>query len=312
MDKINCNAKRLTTELTAFIINSKEIVIGGKKMFGYVITASEMLTQQENTRWRGWYCGLCKALGDNCGQHSRILLNYDMTFLTMLLSSVYGLNETAADTVCFMHPLKKHYEIITSASEYAADMNLLLAYYKLLDDWHDDKNIAALLTSSAFKSKCDMIEKKHPRQFNAIKNCLDELNELEGLGEFNPDFPANCFGRLMGELFAINENDEHSNSLRRFGRTLGRFIYIIDAAADLQSDLKHERYNPLTAYPSQELEEMLKILGGDIMNAYGQLHITYDKSIIENILSAGIWIKYYNQKNKSKKEVNESNGKKSV
>lgn len=261
-------------------------------MFGYVTAAPGLLSDSDKIRYRGWYCGLCKSLGSCTGQKCRFLLTYDMAFLAMLLSSVYGMEEFAAESGCVLHPFKKHTEIRSAASDYAAYMNVVLAYYKLTDDWQDDKKLVSLSASSLFRGKCKKISESYPRQCKAIVSCLSELSELERGGEFNPDLPANCFGRLMGELFVIDDSDKLADSLRSFGRTLGRFIYIMDAAVDLRSDLKKERYNPLMTVSSEEIDEMLKIMGGDFMRTFKRLPIVTDRGVMENILCAGIWIKY--------------------
>lgn len=261
-------------------------------MFGYVTAAPGLLSDSDKIRYRGWYCGLCKSLGSCTGQKCRFLLTYDMAFLAMLLSSVYGMEEFAAESGCVLHPFKKHTEIRSAASDYAAYMNVVLAYYKLTDDWQDDKKLVSLSASSLFRGKCKKISESYPRQCKAIVSCLSELSELERGGEFNPDLPANCFGRLMGELFVIDDSDKLADSLRSFGRTLGRFIYIMDAAVDLRSDLKKERYNPLMTVSSEEIDEMLKIMGGDFMRTFKRLPIVTDREVMENILCVGIWIKY--------------------
>lgn len=294
-----------------FIIFRKE-TMEECKIFGYITAAPSLLSDKDKIRYRGWYCGLCKSLGSCCGQSCRFLLTYDMSFLAMLLASVYDMPESSADNRCILHPIKSHNEIYTESSNYAADMNVILAYYKLLDDWHDDKNLAALAASTVFKGKCENIHKRYPRQHKAITGCLSELSELEKAGEVNPDLPANCFGKLMGELFVIDDKDSLAQSLRLFGHTLGRFIYIIDAATDLRDDLKKERYNPLVGIPSDIINEMLQVMGGDFMRAFQQLPIESDRDLMGNILCAGIWCKYEMQQQKYQKKEKDINGKKSV
>lgn len=281
-------------------------------MFGYVTAAPNLLNDTDKIRYRGWYCGLCKALGKCIGQKCRFLLTYDMAFLAMLLSSVYQMKESSADNSCIIHPFKKHTELRTQASDYAACMNVVLAYYKFKDDWQDDKDIVALTTTQVFRNNCKKINRNYPRQCNAIVKCLSELSELERNGEFNPDLPANCFGELMGELFVIDDSDELCDKLRLFGRTLGRFIYIMDAAVDLKNDLKRQRYNPLMTVASDEIHEMLTVMGGDFMRAFQNLPLSTDRELMENILCAGIWTKYNMHFQKSDNNKENINGKKSL
>ena len=222
-----------------------------------------------------------------------MLLTYDLVFPAMLLSSVYQMDETCENNCCIVHPIKTHAEIRTAASDYATAMNVILSYYKLLDDWQDDKNPAALAAASVYRGKCSALQEQYPRQCRAVADCLRELSALERDGENNPDLPANCFGRLMGEIFVMKDDSGATEqSLRTFGHALGRFIYLMDAAADLYGDLKHERYNPLVAIPHGDITELLEIVGGDVMRTFRTLPVTSDRDIMENILCAGIWTNY--------------------
>ena len=55
-------------------------------MFGYVRPPLEALPQQEADRFRRAYCGLCHTLGRRYGPAARMILNYDFTYLAILLS----------------------------------------------------------------------------------------------------------------------------------------------------------------------------------------------------------------------------------
>ena len=54
-------------------------------MFGYVMANRPELKIREYDRYRAYYCGLCRALKKEYGLLGRLTLNYDMTFLVMLL-----------------------------------------------------------------------------------------------------------------------------------------------------------------------------------------------------------------------------------
>ena len=57
-------------------------------MFGYVIANREIMTEEQIERYRAYYCGLCRTLKRRHGAAARFTLNYDMTFLVLLLSSM--------------------------------------------------------------------------------------------------------------------------------------------------------------------------------------------------------------------------------
>lgn len=61
-------------------------------MFGYVRPSDGKLTEEEREVFRGAYCGLCHALGRRYGLAGRMILNYDLAFLAMVLS--HGTGET--------------------------------------------------------------------------------------------------------------------------------------------------------------------------------------------------------------------------
>ena len=64
-------------------------------MFGYLTADTATLTEEQLKRYQACYCGLCRSLEKRHGQLSRLTLNYDVTFLVLLLSSLYEPAETA-------------------------------------------------------------------------------------------------------------------------------------------------------------------------------------------------------------------------
>ena len=65
------------------------------------------LTFREYEHYRGYYCGLCKYLKDNHGEISRLSLNYDITFLILILTAVYKPKSTIIEEGCITNPFKK-------------------------------------------------------------------------------------------------------------------------------------------------------------------------------------------------------------
>ena len=55
-------------------------------MFGYVRPSLGRLSQEDTARFSAMYCGLCRALGRRCGKAASLILNYDFTFLAVLLA----------------------------------------------------------------------------------------------------------------------------------------------------------------------------------------------------------------------------------
>lgn len=270
-------------------------------MFGYVTTNAELLEKQEIDRYQAFYCGLCLRLGQAHGGAGRATLSYDMTFLSLLLSSAYALEESEGSLRCPLHPLRQRTWLHTAATDYAADMNLLLAYYKTADDWNDDRSLAALGKQKLLAKGAAQAGERWPRQREAVETGLRLLAAMEKADERNPDLPINCFGDIMGVLFAYAPAHPVTPILSDMGAALGRFLYLMDACMDLREDIKKQRYNPLVGQAGIDYEPILTVLIGECTQAFEALSPERDARLLRNILYSGVWLKY---KSKFKKEGN--------
>ncbi len=266
-------------------------------MFGYVAVDRAALTDAQMQRYRGCYCGLCRAIGRGYGWAQRAALNYDMTFLVLLLSSLYEPEERTGEGRCAVHPLQRHGFWQTAATDYGAAMNIALAYYSCLDHWQDDKSLSGFLESRLFRPGALAVLDAYPRQGAAVEACLNTLAEIEAANLQEPDLGANAFGGLMGALFLWKE-DRWSPLLRQMGQALGRFIYLMDAVLDLPADQKKGRYNPLTRMAAEgrsreDFQPMLTMLIGECTEAFEQLPLVQDVDLLRNILYSGVWTRFY-------------------
>jgi hypothetical protein len=272
-------------------------------MFGYIAPRLDALSKEEKSRYSKFYCGLCHELDSQFGSTGSATLTYDMTFLVILLSSVYEAEERLSQHRCIRHPIKSRSYIQTSITSYVARMNILLSYYQALDDWNDEHSFLAKMKSERLKKYLPEIHGANPRQCDAVVDCLKRLSQMEKSSELNPDLPANCFGELMGQLFAWEE-DEYSKDLERLGASLGRFVYLLDAANDLRSDIQKQRYNPLVFQLESDFTPMLTFLMADCTAEFVKLPVQRDRHILENHLYAGVWQKYL-KRNRKGADANE-------
>lgn len=263
-------------------------------MFGYVAANPKMMTEEQALRYRSAYCGLCRMLGKRHGQLTRLSLTYDMTFLSLFLGAMYEPQEQEECFRCLVHPHKKHIGISSVYTEYAADMNVLLAYLNCLDNWKDDKNVLALLESATFKMGYKRACEHYPRQAEVIEQCMNKLSVLENEQCGEIDKVANCFGRLLGELFVFDPHDYWADRLRQFGFFLGKFIYLYDAVMDFQRDQKTKSYNPLVlSHPEgltrEESKQLLTLYITPCTQIFEDLPIVKDNDMIKNVLYSGVW-----------------------
>ena len=278
-------------------------------MFGYVKVNKMDLTYREYEHYRGYYCGLCKCLKDNHGEISRLSLNYDITFLVLVLTSVYKPKSKVIEEGCITNPFKKKKKIINEITEYAASMNVLLAYYKLEDNLKDDKGLKDIISYNLYKNKLKRAYEKYPKKAEIIKEQLDILYNLEMQKNTNIDLVSNTFGNLMSEIFAYKE-DEYESELRSIGFNKDKYIYLLDAYEDLDKDYKKGRYNPFIDYIDkkeelkQRVDKLISLCLGMLSNSIDRLNLKMNTGIIENIVYSGVYLRYQNILNKGC-EINE-------
>lgn len=271
-------------------------------MFGYVQANIADLSEEEKQRYRAAYCGLCHTLGERHGVASRLSLSYDLTFLTLLLSSLYEPEERSGQCRCVVHPASKHGYMINSATKYAADMTVALMYHKCLDDWNDERSIPKKAYASLLEKQYAQVKQLWPEQCSAIESTIAELSAMEEQNLEDPDAAADCFGRLMEAVF-VYRKDHWERHLRTLGYGLGRYIYLADAAVDLKRDREKGSYNPLKnlSTPPQELRPILQTTLGEASRAFEILPLVQDIHLLRNILYSGLWIKYNQGMEKEKK-----------
>ena len=171
-------------------------------------------------------------------------------------------------------------------------MNVALAYLNRLDDWRDDGSVLALAESGILKKAYQETAEKYPRQCAAMEQSIMELSYLEKNGIEGPDAAAATFGHLLGSVFVWRE-DRWQEPLYRLGDSLGRFIYLLDAAVDLEKDTYKDSYNPFRKYYGLDNEErfrdILKIFLADAVIQFDFLPLVKDVDLMKNILCSGLW-----------------------
>ena len=254
------------------------------------------LDKDQQTRYRAYYCGLCRVLRENYGQAGRLTLSNDMTFLAIVLSSLYEPKVNTSNGVCPVHPVASRQYADTEIFPYAADMNLLLAYYMCLDGVKDDHSRLKEIRARSLKKSFDKITLRYPEKCAAIGDALERINILEAQQSDSLDELCDLTGRIVGEIFRYRQ-DEWADMLYGLGHALGRFIYMMDAYEDYDADKRLRRFNPLRTLHSQpdyetQVRDILLLLAGEAAQELDLLPLERDLDLIQNVLFSGIWMRY--------------------
>lgn len=263
-------------------------------MFGFVVCNKNSLSKEEKEQYQAVYCGLCHAIKKRYGQMERFALNYDMTFLALLLNALYDEDNHSKKMHCPVHPVRAQRMCENKYIDYAADMTIVLSYYKCVDDWLDERKHLQKSYGNILEKHIKQLEEKYPRQTKSVKENLKHFYQLEKSDESSVDEIVNSAGKLLEEVFVFEE-DFWSESLRKMGYELGRFIYLMDAAVDYKHDLKKKNFNLLQKANLEPIsaEPILIQAIGSATSEFEKLPIVQDSNLLRNILYGGVWQQYY-------------------
>ena len=263
-------------------------------MFGYVRPCRPELKCKDFDLYRATYCGLCRCLRRRYGLLAPMFLNFDFTFLALVLWSAEERFTPCAGR-CHANPLRKEPMCPDSpALEQAADESMVLTWWKLRDAVADEpfwKGLPARVLSGLLGSAYRKATARRPEFAAAVKESLGELNRLEGEQCPSIDRTADTFARLL-QAAAPGEGTE-GRVLGQLLYHLGRWIYLIDARDDLAEDRAVCRYNPVAARYGPEgddpalkrtLDHSLELMGAALqLGDFG-----CRKALLENIIYLGL------------------------
>ena len=224
------------------------------EIFGYVTPLKSELKIREYEIYRAFYCSVCKSIGKNFGELSRIGLINESASLAIILTLACNEAQTLfyKGERCIVHPIKKRLcAQRNDAIIYSAAVNVILEYHKLMDSYYDNNNVlsrsAALTIKRAYKKArknapilCSFVEIYMKDQLLLEKNNCNMLDEA-----------CEPTARMLSEIFTWKDSDLLDvdpclrDALHTLGYNMGKWLYIIDAISDIEDDKKKNNYNVL-------------------------------------------------------------------
>lgn len=269
------------------------------QMFGYIVVNQSEMKFKEYDVYRSYYCGLCQSLKERYGVLGQLSLNYDMTFILMLLTGLYEPEDVVGQCRCVARPFEKHQIRRNLFTDYVADMTVLFACYKAEDDWEDEHSLKGLAYSYLLGKKCRKKPLLYADKVRSISLAMQDFADAEKQGNADIDTMAGLFGKVMAQIVSCRE-DEWKDNLERLGFFLGKFIYLMDAYEDVEKDIGNNSYNPLKEAflqktPEQfatECRTLLTMMMAECSREFEQLPILLHADILRNILYSGVWCRY--------------------
>ena len=269
-------------------------------MFGYVKTDNPNMYVKDTILYKAMYCGLCKSIGRECGQKGRLALNYDLTFLSIWAHNICGIDVNIEKKRCAIHwfsrrPIAKD----DSLTKRIANLNLILAYYKLNDDVLDSKK--GRLKRIFFKSPYKKAIKKEPKFNEIVKRNYKVLTDYEASKGNSIDIASDSFGKMMRELVLELLNDKFTFAIGEVAYNLGKWIYLIDALDDFDKDKKKGEYNVFVNFYkdckskndlmlkfASDLHVIFGTILSDIIEYNSQIEYKFNKDLLDNVFINGL------------------------
>ena len=273
-------------------------------MLGYVKAFKPEMKIKDYELYKGIYCSLCRALGRLYSPIAQLFLSFDFAFAAVLRLAAGESGCTFSKKRCPYNPAKKCM-ICRSREEldFCAHAVIITVFYKVKDNLHDG-GIKSKLLAALIYPVISLMHKKAarlaPEIDEIIGNSIKKQAQTENKENAGIDEAAHASADALGRVIAIGFEDERKNSLYNLGYMVGRYVYILDAADDLESDLKNGSFNPFRAEYSdiksenkreefvRKVRAMLNLTQSSALDALDSFEKKRFGDILENIVLDGL------------------------
>lgn len=268
-------------------------------MFGYLQIQKSELLVREYEAYKAVYCGLCRQMGKDYPVFTRFTLSYDCTFYAMLLMSLNRSCKGFKDGRCTCNPLKKCKFATDTGDAYrkAAAFSMISVYYKIIDDIQDSgffKKLLCRIIKPFFSHQRKKAADKYPDMDKAVSDMMKMQYDAEHSEKPSVDMSAHPTALMLAAVLSAEAHDEiQKRVLYEFGYHIGRWIYLVDAADDIEKDIKSNGFNPFVNKKTGEVKSsdyITAVLNQSLArayDAYNLLNFTDFKGILDNMMLLG-------------------------
>lgn len=269
-------------------------------MFGYIRTDTPYLYIKDDNLYRAMYCGVCKGIGQVCGQASRMGLSYDVTFLSVILHNIAGVDVKIEKSHCLTHCIRsRQMAEVDEITRQLGAFNTALVYYKYTDDIADgDKGYGKRLW---FVNGFKRMKKAYPEIERIVRENMANQSRVEKNRTDSLDIAADATANMLAEFCDYVLGEKGTPATHNLFYAVGKWIYLIDALDDYDKDKKKGAYNPFVlAYGAPNRERLMASEEGkkiefafhsifyDIRACLSQIEFHFNRDLSDNILLLGI------------------------
>lgn len=268
-------------------------------MFGYVRTDTPYLFIKDDTLYKAMYCGLCKGIGECCGQAARMGLSYDVTFLSVILHNIAGQDVKIEKSHCLTHCIRGRLMAeVDEISKQLGAFNTALVYYKYTDDIADgDKGRGKRLWFTAGHKRG---KKAYPEIESIVRECMTAQQQAEADKTDSLDRAADASASMVAKVCDYILGEKRTDYTYKLFYSVGKWIYLIDALDDYDKDVKKGAYNPfvlvyndggrveLIEKHKEEIAFVFHSLFYDIRECLANIKFHFNRDLSDNILLRGL------------------------
>lgn len=215
-------------------------------MFGYTLPLYNRMSASDLNDYRRYYCETCHELRKGFGLISTVSVNYDMTFNTIILNSIYGdvMNfQNTKSSFCILRGPYAKSDLMQKMAGYT----VLLTKWELVDDVYDKPSRKNKIISLALNRAIQKAEKLYPEYDRIVGEGYTKLRQMELDGCADAVKMGTEFGKALSISLEDIAGGTSDNNLKDLFTNLTTIIYIMDAVDDLNEDYMDGTYNPFLA-----------------------------------------------------------------
>ena len=273
-------------------------------MYGYIRICKPELKIKDYETYRAFYCSLCDTLAKRYGPTTRFLLSYDLTFFTVFSLAAGNRTCSFVKGRCRWNPAKKCPKVkeADETLRLSADLTILLAWFKLADNFQDGgilKKLLCVLLTPYLYFRFLKAKKLQPELYRSTKLYFDRQYRAEHDPLTGVDSAAEPSASYFSALAALFAPEDRKENYSAFGYFLGRYIYLADAADDLAKDIRNKSFNPYIKAYEIDRNNLIDKLGAVLSSleltaasadeAYRKCQNTLYRPITDNVISLGLF-----------------------
>ena len=219
-------------------------------MLGYLHPKLKSSNSKLKEQYKALYCGLCHGLKKNYGYRGIACLNYEVTFLLLLIISASEKESVIFHGSCCLTPFVRvpFIDYLSREVKTSADISILVSGFEIKDNINDGGVFIWKIFDRLLNNLNETATNEISEFEASIKNKLNTFYNLENNESDNIDDILCACGDIVEkfvEPLLPAVDGPVAEIISMIANYIGQWIYLVDACDDLQKDISTDNYNPL-------------------------------------------------------------------